>query len=233
MVVGETRHPTPVLATRVAAIVFNPPWSIPTTIATAEILPRLRRDPRYLADHDILVLERLATDPHGLDVRWAEVPATWFPFRLVQRPGPDNPLGGIKLDMPNVFDVYIHATPLAELFAHPRRTLSHGCVRVERARELAARLLADQPGLDPEAIDRALAEHTTSRVPLRRPLPVYSLYWTAFVAEDGALHFREDAYGLDRRFRAALARRVEGRPLPPPGRDRPLGCPDPDPRSEP
>lgn len=105
------------------------------------------------------------------------------------------------------------------------RALSHGCVRVERARELAALALAGQPEGRPEVLERALASTATRTVVVADPLPVYLLYWTAFVDEEDRLHFRDDVYGRDGRVLAALARAGAGPP-----RARPAtGAPPPRP----
>ena len=206
VVVGDLRHPTPVVQAWVDAIVLHPRWNVPTSIAVEEILPRLRENRRYLAENDIVVLERRESDPFGLAIDWAAIPADHFPFRLQQQPGPDNPLGRIKLDIPNRFDVYLHDTPTRALFARPVRTASHGCIRVERADDLAVHVLENEgPGWTRQRLADALDAGETQRIPLSRPLPVYILYWTAFVEPDGSVQFREDVYGRDRRLAAALA----------------------------
>jgi murein L,D-transpeptidase YcbB/YkuD len=224
VVVGDARHPTPVVAARLEAVVFNPPWNVPVSIAVAEMLPRLRENPRYLADNDIVVLERREGDPFGLAVDWAAVPSEPFPFRLQQQPGPGNPLGRIKLDIPNRFDVYLHDSPVRSLFARPVRTASHGCIRVERADDLAAHVLGAGPdGWTKPQIAAAIATGASQRIPVARPVPVYILYWTAFVAPDGLVHFRDDVYGRDGRLDAALA---AGAAVPGPARPRgAVGCP--------
>jgi len=206
VVVGDLQHPTPVVQARLDAVVLNPKWNLPTSIAAREILPRLRENRRYLAEHDIVIMERRESDPFGLAVDWSAVSAEAFPFRLQQQPGPDNPLGRIKFDVPNRFDVYLHDTPTRALFARPRRTASHGCIRVERADELAAHVLADGTGRwTPERLEEAIAGGASPRIPVARPLSVYILYWTAFVGPDGLVQFRDDVYGRDHRLAAALA----------------------------
>lgn len=206
VVVGDLQHPTPVVQARLDAVVLNPSWNLPTSIAAREILPRLRENRRYLAEHDIVIMERRESDPFGLAVDWSTISAEAFPFRLQQRPGPDNPLGRIKFDVPNRFDVYLHDTPMRGLFARPRRTASHGCIRVERADELAAHVLADGTGRwTRQRLEEAIAGGGSSRIPVAQSLPVYILYWTAFVGPDGVVHFRDDVYGRDHRLAAALA----------------------------
>lgn len=204
-VVGDLRHPTPVVQTRVEAVILHPRWNVPASIAVEEILPRLRENRRYLAENDIVVLERRESDPFGLAIDWAAIPADRFPFRLQQQPGPDNPLGRIKLDIPNRFDVYLHDTPARALFARPVRTASHGCIRVERADDLAVHVLEDETrGWTRQRLEDALDADDMQRIPLARPLPVYILYWTAFVEPDGLVQFRADVYGRDRRLASAL-----------------------------
>jgi L,D-transpeptidase YcbB len=134
---------------------------------------------------------------------------------LQQRPEPKNPLGRIKFDIPNRFDVYLHDTPARSLFARPVRTSSHGCIRVERALDLAVYVL----GLEPEPWSRPMLEEVIAsgrgqRIRLLRPFPVYILYWTAFVGADGTLQFREDVYGRDQRLADALraGAGIAGRP---------------------
>ena len=206
VVVGDPQHPTPVVQAQVEAVILNPTWNVPTSIAAQEILPRLRENRRYLAENDIVILERRESDPFGLAVDWSAVSADAFPFRLQQRPGPDNPLGRIKLDVPNRFDVYLHDTPTRALFARPRRTASHGCIRVERADDLAAHVLSDETGRwTPRRLAEAIAGGGSSRIPVARPLPVYILYWTAFGGPAGLVEFRDDVYGRDRYLDAALA----------------------------
>ena len=205
VVVGDLRHPTPVVQTRVDAVILNPPWNVPMSIAVEEILPRLRRSPGYLADNDIVILDTRETDPYGRAIDWPSVPSGAFAFQLQQRPGPRNPLGRIKFETPNRFDVYLHDTPVRSLFTRMARTASHGCVRVEQARQLAAYVLAGAgTSWSPRTIDEAIGTGHTQRIPVRRQLPVYLLYWTAFVDADGTVHFLDDVYGRDRRLAAAL-----------------------------
>jgi murein L,D-transpeptidase YcbB/YkuD len=226
VVVGDLGHPTPVVQARLDAVLLNPPWSVPVSIAVEEILPRLRENRRYLAENDIVILERRESDPFGLTVDWSAIPSDPFPFRLQQRPGPGNPLGRIKFDVPNRFDVYLHDTPTRSLFARPVRTASHGCIRVERAADLAVHVLADGTGRwTKPRLAEAIAAGDSPRIALARPLPVYILYWTALAARDGLVQFRDDVYGRDRRLAAMLAAEA-GAPGPAPSGGI-GGCPSP------
>jgi murein L,D-transpeptidase YcbB/YkuD len=199
-IIGEVKHQTPTFQAEITGVTINPPWTIPASIAAKEILPKLKRNPNYLAENEITILNR-AEDPFGLNVRWDNVSALRFPYQLRQRPGSKNPLGLIKVEMSNPFDVYLHDTPARSLFALPQRGLSHGCVRVEEPETLALHLLPNQT-LD--QIKLAIAAGTTKTLPLARPLPVYILYFTAFSGENGALQFRDDLYSRDLPIARAL-----------------------------
>ncbi len=193
VIVGTVTHPTPVFRAMMTSVLINPPWNVPASIVRNEINPRLKRDPGFLARGNYVYRE------------------VGGGRRLVQLPGPKNALGQLKFEMPNPQDVYMHDTPNRRLFALPRRTLSHGCVRVEDPRDLARRVIDSEAWPD-AAIDEAIATGQTQRVALKQEIPVYVLYWTAFVDSDDTVEFRDDVYGRDRRLAEALAAEAAGHP---------------------
>jgi murein L,D-transpeptidase YcbB/YkuD len=123
---------------------------------------------------------------------------------LQQLPGPKCALGTVKFDLSNSFGVYLHDTPARSLFALDRRALSHGCMRLEQPNTLAKRLLKDDPAWTELRVDLAIVSGATQRIPLARPVPVFVLYWSAFVDKDGQVEFRDDVYGWDRKLLALL-----------------------------
>jgi murein L,D-transpeptidase YcbB/YkuD len=183
VVVGDPDHPTPVLRTAMVAVQFNPTWTIPDDIVTNELLPKVKRDPAYLAKNDIVF-----TPGRG----WQ------------QMPGPKNPLGQIKFETPNKFDVYLHDTPSRFVFDRYFRAQSHGCVRLENAAELAGFVLRDL-GWNEGDVTAAATSGATPRVFLKPIWRIWILYETAFVDEDGTVEFRDDLYGRDQRLHDALA----------------------------
>jgi len=204
VIVGKPTTPTPILRAEGAGITLNPPWTVPASIAAREILPKLKRNPAWLASQDMILLDGPAGDPQGLHVNWRAIRAGTFPYRIRQIPGAKNSLGLIKIELPNRFDVYLHDTPGKSAFNAPNRDVSHGCVRVEQILPLASYALAG----DLSATDRlteGVATGQTSYLALQRKLPVYFLYWTAFADPDGAMEFRPDIYGRDQRMIAAMA----------------------------
>jgi len=204
IIVGTRYNQTPELTARAVAVTLNPFWQVPRSIAVKEILPDIRKDPTWLARNEMVVLDREGRRVDPATVPWHSLGPNNFPYRLRQEWGPKNPLGRIKLEMPNDFDVYLHDTPKKELFARSQRTFSHGCMRVARMHELAALLLAEQ-GWDRERIEAAIEESRGPRtIPLRtRPL-VHVTYLGAVVDADGTVRFREDVYGRDARLAPLL-----------------------------
>ena len=205
VIAGKAYTPTPVLSDRVVAIVVNPPWNVPESIAVNEFLPELRKNPTALARKNIRVLEGSGDKAEEVDprrVHWDKLDGERFPYRLRQDPGAENPLGRLKFDLTNDFHVYLHDTPAGGAFNRTDRDLSHGCVRVENALELANRI-ASEPVR--QKIDDALGEPDERRIELDSKVPVHLLYWTAWTSEEGQLHFGQDVYDFDKTQGAALA----------------------------
>ncbi|HYR27039.1 MAG TPA: L,D-transpeptidase family protein [Thermoanaerobaculia bacterium] len=181
-VVGKEYTRTPFFAARIAEVIVNPWWNVPDSIATKELWPKQRRDPSYFAREHMVVRDG----------------------RIRQRPGEWNALGRLKFNMPNRYDVYLHDTPAKQLFARSFRAFSHGCIRLERPMDLALYLLRDQPRWTREAIETDIATGTERTIRLTSPRPVYVLYWTAWVGDDGQIEFHRDHYERDAALAAAL-----------------------------
>jgi len=203
VVVGSVEHPTPVFTARVVSVLFNPPWNVPTSIVKKEMQPELKRNPGYLAKNHYILVGRADGDPHGEDLDWKRTDILSHGWRLRQEPGPWNALGGVKLELPNREDIYLHDTPARGLFARAMRAASHGCIRVEAARSLVSILLgANWPA---KAVDDAIDAGETRRVYLRPAVQVFIIYVATFVDDDGTVEFRDDIYGRDRRLSEALS----------------------------
>jgi murein L,D-transpeptidase YcbB/YkuD len=183
---------------------------VPNSIARNEILPKLKRDGAWLEKNDMVLLDGPSGDPHGRSIDWRRIPSGTFPYRIRQAPGPRNPLGVAKLEMANGFDVYLHDTPGKTAFARSERNLSHGCIRVEQILPLAALAVSGVGLFEDKDLDAAIAGGETKSLPLPMPIAVYAAYWTAVPGPDGAIHFRPDVYGRDRRLTAALRPRSAG-----------------------
>jgi len=177
---GRKTDHTPMLQSSIDAIVLNPPWNIPRSIASKEIYPKERAHPGYMRAEQIRMV---ATSDGG--------------HRLQQRAGPKSALGQVKFEFDNRFGVYLHDTPSKEVFDKTTRAVSHGCVRLEKPKELAVQLLQGQASWSAETLTAAIDAHGTRRVALERPTPVFLLYWTAYPGPDGRMVFYPDPYGWD------------------------------------
>jgi len=209
-VVGRRDWPTPIVDARITGLVFSPVWDIPRAIAVKEILPIVRAHPEYLTQQHIAVLRDSAptvpVEPDSVD--WRGMSDTAFDVSLRQAPGGENPLGGVKIVFGSGFNVCIHDTPAPSLLARAERALSHGCVRVDHADDLATYLLQDSLRWPADSVRARMTQEKEQPVMLSRPLPVYLCYWTVWVSDDGVVQFRDDVYGWDRELAAALEARA-------------------------
>jgi murein L,D-transpeptidase YcbB/YkuD len=126
------------------------------------------------------------------------------PYQLRQDPGEDNALGLVKIMFPNPYMVYLHDTPTKPLFDQDQRTFSSGCIRVERAFELAELVLNDPQKWNQATMAEVVAAKRMQTVYLEKPVPVLILYWTAQPRPDGQVFFRNDVYARDPPTLAAL-----------------------------
>jgi murein L,D-transpeptidase YcbB/YkuD len=206
-VVGRPYRRTPVFRAQMKYLVVNPEWNVPPTILREDVLPKVIRNRGYLAQHRMRVLDGAgrALDPAAIDWAKYRTQPRAFPYRIVEAPGKDNPLGAIKFMFPNEHSVYLHDTPARALFGRPVRAFSSGCIRIEEPLALARLLLDDEARWSEEKLREAIAAGTTQTVAVKRTVPVLLLYFTASVAPDGELQFRPDLYGRDRAVLAALA----------------------------
>jgi murein L,D-transpeptidase YcbB/YkuD len=215
IVVGKAFSPTPVFSDTIVAIVANPPWNVPESIALREYLPQQLKNPRAFERLGLRLFEGPednAREVNPAKVDWRALEKGRFPYRLRQDPGPANALGRLKFHLTNDYNIYLHDTPTRGLFGQSDRDLSHGCIRVEKPLDLALQLLGEQSqGQLREALDQAEERHLS----VKPPVPIHILYLTARVDEAGALRFSPDVYEFDEPQGAALDRvatRVSGGP---------------------
>jgi murein L,D-transpeptidase YcbB/YkuD len=175
---GKPGDETPMLFSKIHSVVLNPPWNVPRDIATRELFPK---GAGYLRKHGFIEIH---TGDGGV--------------RLQQKAGNQSALGRFKFDFDNPYGVYLHDTPTQSTFGRYERQASHGCVRLEKPRQLAELLLAGDPKWTPETIAAAVQAGKTIRAPLPEQVPVFIFYWTAFAGPDGSMNFRTDPYNWDR-----------------------------------
>jgi murein L,D-transpeptidase YcbB/YkuD len=206
VIVGEVENQTPLFSDEMTYVVFSPYWNIPPDILRNETLPRVVSDPDYLQRNNMEVVGTSGevVDAGGID--WSDEDATRG-LRFRQVPGPENALGLVKFIFPNHFNVYLHDTPGDRLFFKEKRTLSHGCIRVEQPVALARYVLGDRSEWTEGRIRTAMNANREQTVKLTKPLPVHIGYWTAWVEADGqTVTYTDDPYGIDPAHARLLSR---------------------------
>jgi murein L,D-transpeptidase YcbB/YkuD len=213
--VGKPYRKTPIFRSEMNYLVFNPTWTVPPGIIAADILPAAKRDPGSITRKGLKVLDSKGREVDPASVDWSRYSGGHIPYTLRQDPGPKNALGRVKLMFPNPYFVYLHDTPSQALFDRAERAFSSGCVRVERALELAAIVLDEPQQWNPASIDGVIAGGKLQNVTLKRKMPVLLAYWTAWVDAEGHMNFRRDLYGQDAEWAAALDApfRLRAKPL--------------------
>ena len=200
IIAGRSSRPSPRIAAKATGILVNPSWTIPSTIMREDVLPVVRKDPSWLTRQQMRVFQGWGADSREVDpmqVDWRAVLPTRIPYRIVQEPGPNNALGRLKIEMPNPAGVYLHDTPAKRLFDEADRARSSGCIRIERVKELAAALLGE--GWTVDRLNDLIDRGRSVAISFREPVPVYLVYFPAWVDEAGTIHFSPDIYGLDDR----------------------------------
>ncbi|MEO7953886.1 MAG: L,D-transpeptidase family protein [Polaromonas sp.] len=193
---------TPLFDEDMRFIEFSPYWNVPPSIARAETVPRLRRDPGYLAREGMEFVSAGVRVDRTVSAGLLDAVLAGQ-SRIRQRPGPKNALGDIKFVFPNSDNIYLHHTPATQLFDRSRRDFSHGCIRVEHPVELARFILKDMPEWTQDRIQKAMSRGESATLKLTEPVPVLIAYGTTLVKE-GRTFFFEDIYGLDRQLDEAL-----------------------------
>lgn len=196
-IVGTPDWNTPVLIDDIEYVAINPYWNIPKSIFSEEVLPIIRSDPNYLARSNLEVLS-LETDMVQEDYSWdwSEVDPENFNYRLRQLPGDTNPLGKLKFLFPNKYNVYLHDTPHREFFDRLDKKQSHGCIRVEKPVQLAEFIFNDDSEWGAEIIKSQIDSGQSWEIQLEQSVPVYIVYFTTWVGNDGLTYFSDDFYNF-------------------------------------
>ena len=206
VIVGDTKFPTPVFSDKMAYVVLNPNWNIPDSIAKNELIPKLLKDPNYLANNGIDIyagwngaVEKVDSK-EVLDSAILQDETNLQTFRFSQNSSKANPLGKMKFMFPNKHSVYIHDTPGKSLFTYARRAFSHGCIRLSKPEELLSTIASEDKNLDITKANEILANAaiTDKSIGLDKKIPIHIVYLTSWVDENGILQFRDDIYNFDK-----------------------------------
>jgi len=194
-VVGKPDRSSPDINSNIIEVNFNPYWTVPASIVRKDLIPRMQDQPDYLTQNHIRILDSAHHELQPSQINWYSEDATNYTFK--QDPGSLNSLGSIRINFPSAYGVYMHDTPLKNLFGDDFRFHSSGCVRVQNVRQLVAWLLDETKGWSAADIERVIKSGEQKTARLAKPVPLHWVYVTAWAASDGVVQFREDIYGRD------------------------------------
>lgn len=194
-VAGKPDRPSPDLSSKIVEINFNPYWTVPVSIVRKDLIPKMQAEPDYLTKNHIRIL-----DPKGIELAPAQI--NWFSeeavnYRFKQDPGDFNSLGSIRINFPSQHGVYMHDTPLKNLFGEDIRFHSSGCMRIQNVRELVNWLLSETSGWSRGEIDEVIKSGERKDAKLKPQVPLQWVYVTAWATSDGVVQFRDDIYNRD------------------------------------
>ena len=208
VVVGKPDTRTPMLTSRLTEIITYPQWNIPSSIVLKEVVPGVRKKADYLAKHNYIIVDQRGQVIDPSTLTWSKYKKT-FPYKIVQGSGDDNALGILKFNFTNKYSVYMHDTNQRYLFGNPKRSMSHGCVRVQEWEKLAYFLLKgdtlktrrklDSVPVNPsiDSLKAWLKRKEKHYLPIRTKMHVFIRYFTSDV-KGGKIRFFEDIYEEDR-----------------------------------
>jgi murein L,D-transpeptidase YcbB/YkuD len=194
-VVGKPDRASPEINSRIVEVNFNPYWTVPVSIVRRDLIPKMQEAPDYLEKNRIRILDPKGNELTPAMINWYSQEAVNYQFK--QDPGDFNSLGAIRINFPSTHGVYMHDTPLKNLFGEDFRFHSSGCVRIQNVRELVHWLLRDTKGWSREDVDEVIRSGERKDARLVRPVPLFWVYITAWAAADGVVQFRDDIYNRD------------------------------------
>ncbi len=194
-VAGKPDRPSPEINSKIIQVNFNPYWTVPASIVQKDLIPKMQDQPDYLANNHIRIFDARHQELQPSRINWYSEDATHYSFK--QDPGSFNSLGSIRINFPSQYGVYMHDTPLKNLFGDDFRFHSSGCVRVQNVRQLVAWLLEGMKGWSLEDIDRVIKSGEQKTAQLTKQVPLHWVYITGWATPDGVVQFREDIYGKD------------------------------------
>ncbi|HHF7345891.1 TPA: murein L,D-transpeptidase [Legionella feeleii] len=218
VIVGKPTRATPEIDSEITHIIINPYWNVPPTIVRQDLIPKALTNPAYLGEQHIRVFHRdsLKNEIPLNKIRWSDVAINPSTYLFRQDPGSKNALGQIKFHFANSHSVYLHDTPAKELFNKEKRFFSSGCVRLENPLTLFEKIAKHEDSIKVQLPDikQLLESGRTVTFRLANPIPIRVTYITAWVNEEGVLHFWDDVYQRDHRLLINSRNRTKDLPQP-------------------
>jgi L,D-transpeptidase YcbB len=194
-VAGKPDRPSPDINSRIIEINFNPYWTVPVSIVRKDLIPKMQAEPDYLTKNKIRILDPKNNELPPAQINWFSEEAVNYKFK--QDPGDFNSLGSIRINFPSPHGVYMHDTPLKNLFGEDFRFHSSGCMRIQNVRELVNWLLVETTNWSRPEIDEVIKSGERKDAKLKAPVPLHWVYVTAWATPDGVVQFRDDIYNRD------------------------------------
>ncbi len=198
VIVGKHDTRTPSFTAYITQVITYPYWTVPRGIAVKEMLPKILKKRSYLDENNLQVINTRWETVDPSTIAWFKLSKNNFPYTIRQSTGCDNSLGLMKFDLNSPFSIYLHDTDAPGLFGKKERHLSHGCVRLEKPKELARFILDRGPDtlLIPR-IDSCMKDQKPNEFKLKKRVPVLLLYMIADIDETGHLKFYKDVYSVE------------------------------------
>jgi len=195
-VVGRVDRATPIMASKIHQINFNPYWHVPKSLIERDLTKYMQEDPEYLTKQNIHIYDGKGNEISPTSIDWTNIgSAVNYMFR--QEPGAENSMGHCKINFYNPYDCYLHDTPTKALFGENARFHSSGCVRVEGVNQLVNWLLRDNGDWDQSKVDNTFASNERLDVSVKAQVPIHTTYITAWANRQGTVSFRDDVYQFD------------------------------------
>jgi murein L,D-transpeptidase YcbB/YkuD len=203
-VVGRVERATPILASKIHQINFNPYWHVPKSIVRQDLTKYMLENPNYLAEQNIFIYDGSGNTIDPATIDWANITDTQVNYMYRQEPGAANSMGHCKINFYNKHDVYLHDTPSKALFGENARFHSSGCVRVEGVSDLVTWLLRDNGDWDRSRVDQTFDSLQRLDVAINNQVPIHTTYITAWANRQGTVSFRDDVYLFDEQGKIAF-----------------------------
>lgn len=203
-VVGRVDRATPILASKIHQINFNPYWHVPKSLVERDLTKYMKENPNYLTEQNIHIYDGSGNEISPATIDWNNL-GNAINYMYRQEPGAANSMGHCKINFFNPYDVYLHDTPSKALFDENARFHSSGCVRVEGVNQLVSWLLRDNGDWDQTRVDTTFESLERLDVSLKSQVPIHTTYITAWANRQGTVSFRDDVYKFDEQGKVSFA----------------------------
>lgn len=195
VIVGKNSTRTPAMAAPIRDVITYPYWNVPRSIATKEMLPKIKKNIEYLESQQLQVFGANGQEIDPYQINWEGLSPQNFPYRLRQVAGCDNALGVMKFNLISPFDIYLHDTNQRSLFSRQSRWLSHGCIRLQKPIEFA-NLLFGNAKYPENFLDICLKDQTPRTEKLSTSFPIFVVYYPIALDATGKVSYYPDVYGF-------------------------------------